>query len=218
MRQRLLTFFGWLSLAVVVYVPFHEWRRSRDVRSPTDALVDSLFEAASSSATKPSVDTSVAASVAARGPEVLANCTSRPGWPTNGTVISRAPRTGRGQLRVDNGTSLDAVVVLESVSDPERTLGFFVKANAHATLTRVPTGIYHLRFLLGEDFSDNRDFCRRHFAARFSSNFRFEEIRSVESDSSYSIRYSVQTVTLHAVSGGNASTNAVDLASFEIPE
>jgi hypothetical protein len=133
----------------------------------------------------------------------------------NGTEIIPYVGTGRGSLRVTNGTDLDAVVKLRTYPASELTKRMvYVRAHDEVILRAIQPGQYHLLFCLGIDWdSVARKFLRKQSYSKFADPFEFKETPA--SDGVY---YSNFEVTLHPVPEGKARTLVVDEKEFDEPE
>jgi len=67
----------------------------------------------------------------------------------NGAVVNAHRRGGLGELTVDNGNELDAVVTLVQGGAP--AVSMYVRHGAKATLNRIPDGSYQVFFTVGAD-------------------------------------------------------------------
>jgi len=103
-----------------------------------------------------------------------------------------SPETRNGQLIVVNGNTDDARVVLTfDNKTPYQSL--FIKAGHSGAITEIPDGPYYLYYRLG------------------NSSGRFDEMLEFVTTSD---TYSILTVTLYPVQGGNARTSEVDEKDF----
>ncbi len=130
----------------------------------------------------------------------------------NGRVVLDATAwRGGGELRIRNGTDLDAVAVLTTlVRRPVRAVA--VRSGHAATMRHVADGPYLLYFTLGLDW----DASRRRFADP-SSSYRFTEPLMFRTTGSLlwgNPTFSTYEVTLHPVEWGNAPVQPVPDAEF----
>jgi hypothetical protein len=118
----------------------------------------------------------------------------------NGACISRGPRrAGRGELRVKNGNTHDAVVVLTDEGAPDAApLTFYVRAHEDVHIRRIAPATYRLRFMLGVDWS-GEEFTQDEGTFEFVDLFDF-----AESEAGDNHEFSQWQVTLHPVTGGTA--------------
>lgn len=103
-----------------------------------------------------------------------------------------SPETRNGQLIIINGNTDNANVVLTfDNKTPYESL--FIEAGHSGAITKIPDGPYYLYYRLGNQ------------SGRFDQLLVFV----TTSDS-----YSIKTVTLYPVKGGNAKTSEVDEKDF----
>lgn len=113
---------------------------------------------------------------------------------------------GRGQLKITNGTSDDAVVKIINVSTNASVAEFYILANNNYTVYGIPDGNFNLFFSLGKNWSDSEGkFITCKSFTKFDDPFNF-----VTTDT----QYSTFEVTLNPVAGGTASTTSVDESEF----
>lgn len=132
--------------------------------------------------------------------------------PTTGTNL-RQPRgsSGRGTLKVINGTSHDAVVRLADESSKKTRRLVYVRANSEFTLEEIGQCNCLLQFSLGTDWDKSkRKFKRDKSYFKFNDLLEFKETRT-----KVEILWSIFEVTLHSVPEGNAKTTEIDESEFE---
>ena len=131
--------------------------------------------------------------------------------PANGTILSNKLKGGRGQLTITNGDERDAVVVLAKSSSPKKALlAVYVRANKSKTIKGIKDGKYVVYFTMGKRWdSHTRAFTSGQEKRRFQDTMRFKTTRSA-----YMITYSIWTISLHQVAGGNAPTTGVGDEEF----
>jgi hypothetical protein len=123
----------------------------------------------------------------------------------NGTFLKRV-RSGQGQLKIENGGSTDAVinVVLGSAKSP--TVSVYVRAKGKLTVSSIKDGTYRIYMTSGKDWDAKaKAFSRDCNFSRFEDTFKF---------STTSSQYTIWTITLTPVAGGNAQTSDVDPDAF----
>lgn len=132
----------------------------------------------------------------------------------NGTIRVRGLIAGNGELSVDNGTDRDAVVKV--VDEHRRAIisEFYVQTGSKASVPQIPVGNYAVIFALGNDWDEERkSFTRDKSFGRYDEPLSFSTERSVEGNQLFT-RYSVFTLTLHKVIGGNAKTSNLTEEEF----
>jgi hypothetical protein len=106
-----------------------------------------------------------------------------------------------GKLIIENGTGLNAQVKLLNVSTHHVVFNVNVLAHHNRTITGIADGTYALAFWLGTPTNG--------FGKKFLNTLHFQTIRTGQG-----IKYTVYTVTLHAVVGGNAPTQGISRSAF----
>ncbi len=135
---------------------------------------------------------------------------------------------GRGNLRIVNGTPLDALVKLGAYAEdgrPQASLyvKLYVKAGEEFTINDIGEGAYRLVFSLGIDWDQATEGFRKDKAfTMFDEPFEFKEIREVEEISEGEkrgtrtrIKFVEAVATLHAVLDGHAKTSSIDEQAFD---
>ena len=126
----------------------------------------------------------------------------------NGAVVNAHRRGGLGELTVDNGNELDAVVTLAQAGAP--AVSMYVRHGAKATLNRIPDGSYQVFFTVGADWNgEDRLFTR---SCGFS---KFDDLASyATTQDGGRTRYVTYDVTLQPVFGGTAVIRQVGAANY----
>jgi ribosomal protein S27E len=124
-------------------------------------------------------------------------------------VTPRGP-SGLGTLRVENGTTRDAVVKVIDAGSRETYRLTYVRARSDTTLRNLGPGTLRLQFALGADWDA--------FAEKFRCTPSYSEFVDplvfVERPLPDETIFSTFTVTLHPVPEGKARTRALDEATF----
>ncbi len=127
-----------------------------------------------------------------------ASATSRP---ANGTILYSKIRGGPGRLTIKNGLSKDGVVTL--VLGRSKAFSVYVRARSNTTVRNIKDGTYIIYFTTGSTFSFSAPkgrFTRGATYWRFNNRLRFV------SSPQY---YTIWTITLHQVKGGNAPATQI---------
>ncbi|GIG92492.1 hypothetical protein [Plantactinospora endophytica] len=124
---------------------------------------------------------------------------------SNGAYIKRV-RSGQGQLKIENGGSSDAVINLVLGSAKSPTVSVYVRAKGKHTVSSVKDGTYRIYMTGGKDW-DAR-------AKAFSRNCNFQRFEDTFKFTTTSSQYTIWTITLTPVAGGNAQTSEVDPNAF----
>lgn len=126
--------------------------------------------------------------------------------PTGTYVLGKPGQSYTGDLKVENGLNLDAVVVLTKTTEPNNPLkAVYIQSQDSYTIRRVGSGNYHVYFACGMDWDEeSKEFTRDKIYKAFEDEFNFS-IYNYE-------------VTLHGVIGGTAGTEYLDEDEFpELP-
>lgn len=136
---------------------------------------------------------------------------------SNGAVIVR-PGGGLGQLKIKNGNSEDAMVVLTKPGSRKAVASVYVRAKKTSLLKGLGNGKYGLYFSIGRDWNWHmRDFFAVGERGKFSKPLDYSTSTSSYISGNYrytNTEYTAFDVSLHAVSGGTARTESVDEAAF----
>lgn len=123
----------------------------------------------------------------------------------NGTVL-RAPGSGSGEFKAENGTDHDAVV---TVSQGGRAVGsLYVARGETAQMVNIPDGTYDIFYTSGTDW-DGGAFTRSCAFQRFDTTATF-----VTQKTRRGTTYKKYSATLHSVPGGNTQIVNVPPDSF----
>lgn len=133
-----------------------------------------------------------------------------------GTILFKNPRylNGLGELKIDNGTNLDAIAKLVNISINKSVLTVYIKANSAHTINKVLDGNYKLFFNLGNDWDDEiKAFSVNSAYSVFEEVFDFTTTEYNEGDYVHT-QYSAFRVTLNPVVGGQAKTDEIPDVEF----
>lgn len=148
--------------------------------------------------------TSAPAGAATAGQTAVAVSQTAASRPANGRIIYDRISGGRGVLKIKNGTSRDGVVTL--VKGSTKAISIYVRARSTARISDVRDGTYRIYFTTGYRFSSSKGrFTRSATYQRFNDRLRFRTTSS---------QYTIWTLTLNPVKGGNARTSQVDPKDF----
>ena len=134
----------------------------------------------------------------------------------NGKILSQNSYylNGLGELKIKNGTSLDAIGKLVSMVSNKSVFTVYIKANSTYNISKVTDGNYKLFFNLGNDWdTDIKAFNVNSSYEVFEDDFNFTTAEYVEGDY-IRTRYSTFEVTLNPVIGGHAETENVSAIEF----
>jgi hypothetical protein len=127
-----------------------------------------------------------------------------------GTRIEGCVGGGHGELKVDNGTTEDAVVRLSDVATDGTVCWFSVQAHSSAHMKHIPQGRFTLAFTTGLNWNESEDIFTWHPSYdQFDQVFEFNEQRDSER-----VRYNTISVTLNPVLFGNVRTKTITREEF----
>jgi NADPH:quinone reductase-like Zn-dependent oxidoreductase len=144
------------------------------------------------------------AAAATAGAAPTACATSRP---HSGTILYDGISGGLGQLTIKNHPGQDSAVVL--VRGRSRAISVYVRAHATATVHNIKDGTYTIYFTTGSSYS----VCQE----RFTSGASYWRVNKSLPFVTTPSQYTVATLTLYAVSGGNAPTTQISPSGFPTP-
>jgi hypothetical protein len=124
----------------------------------------------------------------------------------SGTILYSGIRGGLGRLTIRNRLSRDAVIVL--VRGRSKAIGVYVRAHASTTVRNIKDGTYTIYFTIGSLFRA----CTGRFT-RGASYWRVKHRLPFVSPP----RFTVATLTLIAVKGGNSPTTPISPKGFPSP-
>jgi hypothetical protein len=113
---------------------------------------------------------------------------------------------GRGVLKIDNGGSDDALVLLtRSIKKPSAVAAIFVRAHSTAVVSAIPDGGYYFYFSLGRDWSPT---LKRFLAVERRQ--RFADIAEFTTSwSTYRVIWSVWSIGLTPAGPGSGKTGTL---------
>ena len=130
--------------------------------------------------------------------------------PTGTRVMPDEGTDGHGQLTVQNGTRLDAVVRLYDANTHQTRRWFFVKSGTTARMTEIPEAIYFLAYTTGLNWIEAEDrFTWHPTYDRFDRIVGYEEHHEAGGLQYHDIR-----VTLQPLAGGDARTQRISRGEF----
>lgn len=120
---------------------------------------------------------------------------------------------GNAKLTIDNGGSTDAIVCLYSVASGRTIRNEYVRKNSSFTMSGIAEGSYKIRVLYGNDWNPTlTNSCGK--KGNFETNVSFSEFDGTKYFEDGDRGYTVATITLYAVIGGNAPSSAIDQSTF----
>jgi hypothetical protein len=117
---------------------------------------------------------------------------------------------GYGTLKITNGNTEDAAVILAStIMQPEDRF-VYIRAGMSATMAGIPTGQYRMMFQIGRNWDGQGEAFRC-----VSATGAFDRLASFEEQEKLdAIEYTAISITLHKLVGGNARTTAMPQNQF----
>ncbi len=123
----------------------------------------------------------------------------------NGTFVKRAGG-GSGEFTIDNGGSVDAAISLVKNGGKKPAVTVYVRGKAKFTVKGVTDGTYKVFMASGADWDAK--------ARRFTRNCDFSQFDDTFVFKTTSAQYTIWSITLTPVAGGNASTSDVRPDAF----
>ncbi|MEO0036987.1 MAG: hypothetical protein RIQ59_198, partial [Bacteroidota bacterium] len=120
---------------------------------------------------------------------------------------------GHATLTIKNGGYSDAIVCLYDVNEGKTIRNEYVQKNSNFTMSNIAEGDYKIRVLSGNDWNpllDNACGGRGNFE-RDLSMYEFDGTNFFQDSDG---QYSVDTVTLYGVEGGNAKSSSINQNDF----
>lgn len=117
--------------------------------------------------------------------------------------------SGRGTLRIHNGTNYDAAVALLDIDTNETRRFVYIRAGDVAVISAIPPCQGQLSFALGHNWDGAEGFLEDESLSVFERPLQFEESRRENG-----IEYATYSVTLHPVPQGKARTRRLSKEEF----
>ena len=132
------------------------------------------------------------------------------GWlayiePSNKYVFADTTGSGYGELTVLSGDT-PLYVVMEKVNNPSSYISFYVRANSEVFFSSIEDGDYYVKYATGPVWYGESEL----FGSQTSA-YQADDIMSFETTYSGNyVYYSVITLTLYSVEGGNMTSTTID--------
>jgi hypothetical protein len=121
--------------------------------------------------------------------------------------------SGNATLTIKNGSSSDAIVCLYSVSRGRTIRNEYVRKNTNFTMDNIAQGYYKIRVFYGNDWNPTlENSCGT--KGNFESDVSFSEFDGRQYFEDSDDGYTIATITLYTVAGGNASTSRISQSDF----
>ncbi|GHT33190.1 hypothetical protein FACS189434_06740 [Bacteroidia bacterium] len=120
---------------------------------------------------------------------------------------------GNATLTIKNGANSDAIVCLYNISRNKTVRNKYVRKNTSFTIDNIMQGNYKIRVFYGNDWNPELENpCG--VKGFFESDVSFSEFDRTEYFQDSYDGYTIATVTLYTVAGGNASTSKINQSTF----
>lgn len=121
--------------------------------------------------------------------------------------------SGNATLTINNGGSSDAIVCLYSFDKGRTIRNEYVRKNSSFTMSNISQGTYKIRVFYGNDWNPTlTNSCGT--KGNFESDVHFSEFDGTEYFEDSDRGYTMATITLYTVAGGNASSSSIDQSTF----
>lgn len=121
--------------------------------------------------------------------------------------------SGKATLTIKNGGNSDAIICLYSISNDRTIRNEYVQKNSSFTMSNIAQGEYKIRVFYGNDWNpDLENSCGT--KGNFETDVNFSEFDGTEYFEDSNRGFTNATITLYTVSGGNASSSAIDQSQF----
>ena len=120
---------------------------------------------------------------------------------------------GNATLTIENGGETDAIVCLYSIVEGRTIRNEYVQKNSSFKMTSIGKGDYKIRVFSGNNWNPElENNCGT--KGNFESDISFTEFDGVENFEDSEYGYTIATITLYSVAGGNASSSTIDPTQF----
>ena len=127
--------------------------------------------------------------------------------------FGRGVYNGNATLTIKNGSGSDAIVCLYSTSLERTIRNEYVQKNSNFKMDNIAQGSYKIRVFFGNDWNPAREnACGT--LGNFDSDVDFSEFDQEQFFEDSETGYTIATITLYAVSNGNASTSSINRTEF----
>jgi hypothetical protein len=127
--------------------------------------------------------------------------------------FGRGVYSGNATLTIKNGSSSDAIVCLYSVSSRRTIRNEYVRKNTNFRMDNIAQGYYKIRVFYGNDWNPTlENSCGT--KGNFETDVSFSEFDGQQYFEDSYDSYTVATITLYTVAGGNASTSRISQSEF----
>jgi hypothetical protein len=121
--------------------------------------------------------------------------------------------SGNATLTIKNGGNSDAIICLYSIDDNRTIRNEYVRKNSTFTMSNIAQGFYKIRIFYGNDWNPElENSCGT--KGSFEKDINFSEFDGTDYFEDSGGSYTVATITLYNVAGGNASSSSIDQSKF----
>jgi len=121
--------------------------------------------------------------------------------------------SGNATLTIKNGASTDAIVCLYSITRGRTIRNAYIRKNSSFKMENISQGNYKIRVFYGNDWNPTLENpCGT--KGNFETDISFSEFDNTEYFEDCDNGYTIETVTLYTVAGGNASTSRISQSDF----
>jgi hypothetical protein len=120
---------------------------------------------------------------------------------------------GHATLTIKNGDYSDAIVCLYDVNEGKTIRNEYIQKNSSFTMSNIAEGYYKIRVLSGNDWNPLlNNACGS--KGNFERDLYMDEFEGTTFFQDSDGQYSINTITLYKVEGGNAKSSPIDVNSF----
>jgi len=121
--------------------------------------------------------------------------------------------SGNAILKIKNGASSDAIVCLYSISKSKTIRNEYVQKNTSFTMDNISQGSYKIKVFYGNNWNPELENpCGT--IGFFESDVNFSEFDGTEYFEDSYEGYTIASITLYTVEGGNATTSMISQSDF----
>jgi hypothetical protein len=132
--------------------------------------------------------------------------------PLNG-CFGKGSYRGNATLTIKNGGSSDAIICLYNIEKEKTIRNEYVRKNSSFTISKIAQGNYKIRVFYGNDWNPElENSCGTN--GNFEKDVNFSEFNGSQYFQDSGGQYTIATITLYTVEGGNASSSAIDKTQF----
>jgi hypothetical protein len=127
--------------------------------------------------------------------------------------FGKAVYSGNASLTIKNGGSSDAIVCLYCIEKESTIRNAYIRMNSSFTILNIPEGNYKIRVLYGNDWNPEHSNSYG-IKGNFETDVSFSEFGGTTYFENSRTRYTIATITLYTVLGGNTASAPIDNQYF----